>query len=298
VSAIGPDGARVVLEQGQAEARVVHRRASRWLFDVGPFEVVVVGTRFDVSWEPVTEVFHLELREGMVQVSGACLTQPKTIGGGRQLRVSCKNGHEQVLETTEETTAGSLPDESRSAQILEPLVTGTPTAVVRPRPPSASALANNDPLASDAWHQLAAAGKYAEALALLERRDFGETLRRATGEELIELGDVARLAGRSARAREAYLGARDKLPGGGRSAYGLGLTAFDHDRDYAVAAYWFGVYLDEQPGGDLRREASARLFEAWQAAGDRDKARATASRYLADYPNGPQAALARSLAKP
>jgi len=100
------------------------------------------------------------------------------------------------------------------------------------------------------------------------------------------------------RARDAYLAARDKIPGGGRSAYGLGLTAFDREGDYARAAYWFGVYLDEQPAGELRREAAARLFEAWQAAGDRDKARAAASRYLTDYPSGTQAALARSLADP
>src|ERR1019366_7218673 len=44
VAASDENGARVVIERGGASGSVTHRAASRWAFDVGPFEVVVVGT--------------------------------------------------------------------------------------------------------------------------------------------------------------------------------------------------------------------------------------------------------------
>jgi hypothetical protein len=49
----------------------------------------------------------------------------------------------------------------------------------------------------------------------------------------------------------------------------------------------------EQPSGALAREASGRLLEACIAAGDGAGARDAATRYLARYPSGPHAALAR-----
>ena len=61
----------------------------------------------------------------------------------------------------------------------------------------------------------------------------------------------------------------------------------------AQAADWFSTYLREQPSGALAREALGRLIEAYQAAGDRVSARATAERYLKSYPDGPHATLAR-----
>jgi hypothetical protein len=148
------------------------------------------------------------------------------------------------------------------------------------------------------WHELARGGRYAEALAAVERAGFAETCGRATGDQLLNLGDVARLAGNAPRAREGYLAARAKLIAGGRSAYGLGLTEFECSHDFRAAARWFQTYLDEQPAGELRREAAARLMQAWQSAGDRGAARAAAARYLRDFPNGPESGSARRLAAP
>ena len=43
-------GARVLLEDGGAAARVVPRHGSQWFFDAGPCRVLVTGTRFDMHW--------------------------------------------------------------------------------------------------------------------------------------------------------------------------------------------------------------------------------------------------------
>jgi hypothetical protein len=300
VAAVEPAGARIVLERGMVEASVVHREGSRWIFEVGPFHVVVVGTRFDVSWGPVDEAFRLVLHEGRVQVSGACLTEARTVIAGRDLRVSCRAGSEEVLET--DMSISHDPD-SGPPSASEASSAGAPPAAraterSRSNSGAYSSKSLDDPLAGGGWRDLAAAGRYADALALVERSGFGEACRRGTGEELLQLGDVARLAGNGSRARDAYLAARPKLVGGGRSAYVLGLTAFDNERDFPTAARWFETYLAEQPAGELRREASARRMEAWQAAGDRDRGRAAARDYLRDYPDGAQAAMARALARP
>jgi hypothetical protein len=63
----------------------------------------------------------------------------------------------------------------------------------------------------------------------------------------------------------------------------------------AEAARWFETYLEEQPKGMLASVAAGRLIESYQRAGDQTSAKSAATRYLASYPNGPQAALARQV---
>ena len=309
VSAIDANGARFVLERGGASVAVVHRATSHSLVDVGPFEVAVVGTRFDVSWDANDEVFRLRLHEGAVLVSGPCLREPKPIAKGEALRVFCKAGQEEIVETRGETngteaeptvfpTEATNDNPKADAEAdplpvripLEPTASSEPRTRTTARPPSSSNV-----MGSSAWRTLISRGRFREALELVERRGFDEECRRASGADLLLLGDAARFSGNSTRARQAYFAARAKLVGGGRSAYSLGLTAFDQEKDFALAARWFEVYLNEQPDGRLRGEAEGRLIEAWQRAGQTEKARKAAVRYLRDYPNGTQAPLARQL---
>jgi hypothetical protein len=69
----------------------------------------------------------------------------------------------------------------------------------------------------------------------------------------------------------------------------LGRVFFEQLEEPARAAHWFGVYLDEQPGGELADDALSRLAEARALSGDHAGAREAARRYLERNPKGPHA---------
>jgi hypothetical protein len=293
VTQLDAQGAHVLLERGRAVASVIHRENTHWQVAAGPFLVSVVGTRFDVSWDPDTEVFRIHLQEGRVLVSGSFLHDPQAVSTGQTLRAACKEGRSELVEVRGgEHELGELDAPANAPAAAEPADSNDGAGATASAPGGA---AHGAEARRTTWQELAAAGKYREALESAEKSGFEAELHHASGKDLLALGDAARLAGNSSRARQAYLAARDRIPGGGRATYGLGLLAFDQQLDFAEAARWFEAYVAQHPGGALRREAEGRLIEAWQRAGEPEKARRAASRYLVDYPTGAHAALARQL---
>ena len=284
VASLDGRGAHIVIEKGRAVASVVHRPDSRWRVDVGPFQVAVVGTRFDVSWDASARVLELRLDEGAVLGSGGLLSDTLKVRAGQRLRAFADDARVE-LSGDEASATPALQAPTK----LEARLPGAEPAAPTP----ARAL----PAPSLTWQSLASAGKFRDALAVAEKSGFEGECARASGSDLLALGDAARLAGSAARAEQAYTAARGKLPGGGRASYGLGLVAFDQRGDFAGAARWFQTYLREQPGGSLRAEATGRLLESLHRAGRQQEARKLAEQYLSRYPNGAQAPLARQLVR-
>ncbi len=252
VTQLGSKGAHVELDRGSLSANVTHRPDTDWRFAAGPFEVEVVGTRLEVSWQPELGRFELRVLHGAVVVSGPLIVKPQEVRAGQLCQVDLQKQLMQLAEVNLASTPAG-PEVSPAA----PELTATPSSVAPAAPAEVASAAP----------------------------------RRASAEELLELATSARLKGEPEVERSALLTCRKQFPGhpaAARAAYLLGRAS-----SAAEGARWFETYLKEQPGGLLAREASGRLIESHQHAGNVAAAERAASSYLAAYPNGPHAGIAR-----
>ncbi|HMY21987.1 MAG TPA: FecR domain-containing protein, partial [Polyangium sp.] len=80
------NGATMLVERGHAHAKVVHvGQTTSWLLHAGPFDINVVGTEFDVAWDPTREVFDLRVSEGKVIVHGPLLNDGRAVTASESL---------------------------------------------------------------------------------------------------------------------------------------------------------------------------------------------------------------------
>ncbi|WP_159397855.1 FecR domain-containing protein [Sorangium cellulosum] len=301
------EGASLLLERGAVRARVVHASPStRWSVHAGPFKVAVVGTEFDLAWDPDRDRLDVALHEGRVVVSGPLLGDGRTLVPGERLHVS-------ISENRSELSRGELVETPPSAAAISPAVTspamagpppaaseaGPAAAAPQPAPPPAPPAheRQREAMAAPGWRPFVAQGRYREAMAAVEREGFERVLAGASASDLLELADAARHSGEFQRARAALLRAR-RLGARGRSAFVLGKLAADHLGVPGDAIPWFQTYLDEEPGGGLAEQALGRLIELRQRRGDAAGARAAAALYLQRHPGGAYTSLAQAVAAP
>lgn len=296
-------GARVLVESGVVHASVVHRSDTRWLVDAGPFEVKVTGTRFDVAWQPGEQAIVVTLHEGSVVVTGCGLADGQRVSGGQQLHASCKTG-----AATLEPLAPNAPNAPNA--LAGPPAPATPTLVV--------ASASAEPIATAASslpdapreHDARAPGSSVRSTTTTAATAIAAApaaataapaspLATLTASELLARANADRYAGRFDAAIESLDAVRRRFRGSehaATAAFELGRIAFDGQRDFGAAGDWFETYLRERPSGALAREALGRAIEARQRGGDAERAEQLATRYVAMYPDGPHATLARRLA--
>lgn len=297
-------GARVLVESGDIHVSVVHRDDTKWWVEAGPFEVRVTGTKFDVHWDPEVTGLVVRLEEGAVYVRGCDLLgdEGRLLHAGEQLEVSCKDRVQHVRPIDSTVKPVPTAKEGESLTTISPSELAKPQA--RPATSSAPELAAraDKPVVATALPSnamdLARHGSHVEAIMAAEASGFASTCDSVSGPELLVLADSARYAGRFERAIEALEAARRRFPGtdaAATAAFELGRIAMDVRRDLAGGGDQFETYLRERPNGNLAREALGRALEARQRAGDNVRADPLASRYLAAYPDGPFAKLARKV---
>jgi hypothetical protein len=313
VTTTNPSGADVLIERGSVHAIVAHAgRAARWSLRAGPFEVRVTGTIFDAAWDPMTETFELRMQEGAVVVTGPLLPPDRSLIAGERLVVSVREGRMQLQ------AGAAAPSSSVSMGPQAASVSMGPQAAPNPAPAAPGLIATGHvaverveaepsktanvhaephPAAGSGWRELAAARRYREALAAADAAGFAQELERAPAGDLLALADAARFAGRPAQAREALLAVRRRFGARGHTAFLLGKIAADQQGARIDAVQWFEVYLAEAPGGPLAEQALGRIIELQRRSDPAAAARA-ATRYLARYPDGAYAALARSVVPP
>ena len=82
VASVDAQGARVMLDEGEARVRVAPRPGTRWLFDAGPFGVHVQGTEFALAWRGDEGRLDLRLHAGAISVNGPLFDQAMVLRQG------------------------------------------------------------------------------------------------------------------------------------------------------------------------------------------------------------------------
>jgi hypothetical protein len=147
------------------------------------------------------------------------------------------------------------------------------------------------------WQRLGKLGQFAVAYANASGVGIPNLSQTGSAQSLLTLAEVCRFSGHASEAMRVLTKLRQRFAGNEEAA----VAAFQLGRlssDGQLAASWFRSYLKERPGGELAREASGRLLEALDRAGDRAGAIAAAQNYLEQYPSGPHASFARRLTSP
>jgi TolA-binding protein len=262
ISRVTHGGAHIELASGSVDAEVTHLPGADWTFGAGPFEVAVTGTHLNVLWEPASGKFELSVSRGSVRVQGPFIVGPQAVRAGQVCRVDL-NRHSMELAALAPEPAPVIAEAAPPATAAAPATTAAPASNVEATPAPAVVPPSGNPTSA----------------------------RVTSAESLLDEARAARLAGRTDLERTLLLSCRKRAkgqPAAAQAAYLLGRASAG-----GQAADWFETYLREEPQGLLAREAAGRLIESYRAAGNAAAAEGAASRYLARYPNGPHAALAR-----
>jgi hypothetical protein len=292
VEAVTPEGALVTIERGSLSAKVTHRKHTSWRFGAGPFEVIVVGTSLDVSWDADTGAFELGVSRGSVRVHGPLIQGEQEVRAGERCVVDMKRKSFTLVEAAQANAVAAPPALSPAPSAQAPSETSAGADPFDLPPAETSGKSSSQPPPAS-WAALERAGKHDAAITAAERSGLARIYQSASADDLLSLARAGRLAGRADIERNALLACRSRFkgqPAAARAAYLLGRST-----GAGEAASWFETYIREQPAGALVREASGRLIESQQRAGNVAATREAASRYLASYPDGPHASLARQV---
>jgi hypothetical protein len=279
LSELTREHATLRVDRGRVSANIRKHPDRHWMVNAGPYAVHVVGTRFNVSWDPGESALRVLVLEGRVRVTGGDLpTTGVVLEAGGELSRRTPMPRPVPANEAVETATGSL-DGAKVAKGAD-----TP-----PAPSGAVAIST-----------LAAKGKYKEALALAEKQGFEKLTLELPENDLLVLANAARYSGDATRARQALLKLRQRFagrPAADLAALYLAKIAEDMTREPREAVRWLRTFLQGSPSGDLAAGARASLMSLLLRSGDKVAARAVAEDYLRYHASGPHADEARALVR-
>jgi len=280
------NGARVMLEKGGTHTHVVHHNTSNWTFMAGPFEVRVIGTRFDLSWDPLSEEIDLRLREGSVEVRSPLADGPIVVRAGQRFRATMARRSMIVMDAEPNVPAPSAPEPPTVAAEPEPM----------PAPPSAGTTVKST-ARHESWQDLLAHGEFESVVNAANARGLDACISGCSAGDLRSLADAARYIGRADLADKCLLALRKRFPGSAQSAAAAFLLGRTHEsRALPAAERWYETYLDESPYGEFAAEALAGKMRVIMARSGAASAKPVALEYLRRYPQGVQVKTARKIA--
>lgn len=243
-------------------------------------QLSVGSARFDVRHD-AARVFEVESGDVKVRVLGTAFSVARE---GAFTRVSVERGAVRVQWTGGETVLaagqfGSYPPVIAPRGSAEPL----------------GELAGGVAEEATSWRKLAGRGAFGEAFKLIGGASKAV---RDEPNDLMLAADVARNSRHPAEATRYLTRVADGFPRDKRAplaAFTLGRVLMEDLGQPARAADAFKRAQQLAPRGPLASDALAREVDAAQRAGQVDRARQLAARYLEQFPNGPQAQRLRKL---
>jgi ferric-dicitrate binding protein FerR (iron transport regulator) len=286
VQQVTADGATVVLERGRALANVVHRSTTHWKVLAGPFEITVVGTRFQTDWDPASESLTVDLYQGSLQIDGQRSGESAVLQKGQRFRAVGRTTHWSISPIDDAndvvSSTPAAPDVSRpkaaSAAVVAP---GTPAAA-----PAKVAAVTPARAPQQDWAGAMSKGDFSRVVSEAEARGIASCLDQCSIAEVRYLADAARYTRRFELAEQALGTLRRRAPGEAPAAAYL-LGALNESQGRSMAALrWYEQCVAEAPTGRVVSEAQAGRLRMLMATNQLEAARAAARQYLVDYPRG------------
>lgn len=290
VQQVTPSGASLVLERGTAVTHVVHRADSNWKLFAGPFEISIVGTRFETDWDPITETLKVDLFEGTLQIGGQRTGESAVLKNGQRFYAVGHNANWSISPID-----GGIDD----LAVVEPEPsTASPSAVPDPSAPTGNttSVVQAAPVrATRDWAAAVAKGEFSRVVTEAESRGIANCLDQCSIADVRYLADAARYTRRFELAEQALMTLRRRSTSQApAAAYLLGVLNESQGRSSA-ALRWYDQSASEAPVGRYASEALAGRMRMLVATGQQQAARAAAARYLHDFPRGIGEATAKKI---
>jgi len=277
-------GATVVLERGRSVTAVKHHDGSKWKVLAGPFEITVVGTRFQTDWDPASETLTVDLYEGTLQIDGQRSGESAMLQKGQRFRAVGRNTSWSIspFESSGETAASasaSAGDVSTQPELADGEPGGSAAMVASPT------RAATKPGLSD-WAAAMGRGEFARVVAEAESRGVASCLEQCSIADVRILADAARYTRRFELAEQALRALRRRSPGEAPAAAYL-LGALNESQGRSMAALrWYEHCVAEAPTGRVVSEAQAGRLRMLVASNQLDAAKSAARQYLKEHPRG------------
>ena len=279
VDVVGRNAALTRLVSGTLHVRVAHNDDTSYRFIAGPYEVRVVGTEFDLAWEPDGSGFLLSMTKGEVR-----LVEP-----GGKLR-TLKSGETLQLPGLAQALAQSTGQRASEPSAQAP---ANPDAAEAGPAPRAAHEGQSPP----SWDALVAKGQFAEVVREAETLGIDSVTERRGPSDLKALGQAARYVGKRALSLRAFSAVRERNRGtdAARQAAFFLARLQEEQGNQAEALRWLGTYVSEAPRGVYAAEAYGRRLNLTERLRGQAAALPLAREYLERFPQGAYAQSARAL---
>jgi hypothetical protein len=292
VTRTSPHGAEVLLETGRARVDVHHAPQTDWTIVAGPYTIRVIGTSFDVSFETRTQTLEVVMRSGSVRVEGPGIASPVEVHGSQRF-VQGARAPEVVGSAAPPT--GDQSAAAAPAAVSAEVPPGRPSSSPVPVASAAGSVAVAS-LAPASWTSLAGKGQYGAVLEQAENMGIERALSTTGAPDLMALGNAARFAGKTDLSARAYQAVRARFggtPEAANAAFFLGRMVEGQSPNMAIG--WYERYAAEAPAGAWVAEAMGRRMVLLKKSGAHEAAIDAAHQYMARFPQGPYAGVAREM---